>query len=393
MRIAEVPTRFPPGPGGVERHVDELSRRLAARGNSVSVLTSHLYREFPWQELAHGVPREETRGGVRVRRLPVTSLAGGLHYPFFHGLSRALRAEAPDVIHVHTYGTHQATVASRWRRGGGPPVVLTTHFHPIWSIEGGRFRHWLRGFYDRRISGRVLGGIDRVVVQTREEERLLRELRVPLPPLRIIPPGRTPLPPPPPDPDAFRRSLGLGGPFVLFVGRLASNKGLLELVEAFRPLAAHDRSVTLVLIGEDGGMRPAIEDRIRRRSLQGRVRLTGFLPDERMLSAAFREARLFVLPSQYEAFGLVLLEALAQGTAVVASRVGGIPEVLDGGAAGRLVPPGEIGPLAVALRELWEDEPARRRLGEYGRTTVLPRYDWDQVVDRLETLFAEVTRR
>ncbi|MGI0151304.1 MAG: glycosyltransferase, partial [Thermoplasmata archaeon] len=119
----------------------------------------------------------------------------------------------------------------------------------------------------------------------------------------------------------------------------------------------------------------------------------GFLPDERMLSAAFREARLFVLPSQYEAFGLVLLEALAQGTAVIASRVGGIPEVLDGGAAGRLVPPGEIGPLAVALRELWEDEPARRRLGEYGRTTVLPRYDWDQVVDRLETLFAEVTRR
>ncbi|MHB8351330.1 MAG: glycosyltransferase family 4 protein [Thermoplasmata archaeon] len=391
MRITEVSTRFPPGPGGVERHVDQVARRLAERGHSVSVLTSHLYREYPWQELAYGVPREETRGGVRIRRLPVVSLAGGLHYPFFRGLSRAFREEHPDLIHTHTYGTHQVTLAARWRRRGGPPVILTAHFHPIWSIEGGWFRHRLRGFYDRRVSGRVLRGVDRVIVQTREEERLLRQLRVPLPPIEIIPPGRTPLPAPPADPDEFRKSLGLPGPFVLFVGRLASNKGLLELVEAFRPLAAHDRSVTLVLIGEDGGMRAALEDRIRRRSLEGRVRLTGFLSDEAMLAAAFREARIVLLPSQYEAFGLVLLEALAQGTCVIASRVGGIPEVLDGGAAGRLVPPGEIGPLAVAMRELYDDEAARRRMAEHGRSTVLPRYDWERVVDRLERLFREVS--
>lgn len=393
MRITEVATRYPPGPGGVERHVDTVARRLADRGHEVHVLTSDLYREFPWQELADGVPRSELRGGVRIRRLPVWSLPGELHYPFFRGLSRALREERPELVHVHTYGTHQVTLASRWRRRGGPPVVLTAHFHPIWSIEGGWFRHRLRGFYDRRISGRVLRGVDRVIVQTREEERLLRRLAVPLPEVVVVPPGRTALPPPPADPAAFRRSLGLPGPFVLFVGRLASNKGLLELLEAFRPLAAHDRSVTLVLIGEDGGMRPALEDRLRRRSLEGRVRFTGFLADEAMLAAAFREARLVLLPSQYEAFGLVLLEALAQGTAVIASRVGGIPEVLDGGAAGRLVPPGEVGPLAEAMRELYDDPAACRRMGEHGRTTVLPRYDWDQVVGRLEALFREVARR
>ena len=57
MRITEVATRYPPGPGGVERHVDTVARRLADRGHEVHVLTSDLYREFPWQELAYGVPR------------------------------------------------------------------------------------------------------------------------------------------------------------------------------------------------------------------------------------------------------------------------------------------------------------------------------------------------
>jgi D-inositol-3-phosphate glycosyltransferase len=84
---------------------------------------------------------------------------------------------------------------------------------------------------------------------------------------------------------------------------------------------------------------------------------------------------------------------MAQGTPVIASRVGGIPEFVEDELAGRLVPPLEPAPLAEALLELWDDEPTRRRLGEYGRTQIVPRYTWDRVVDRLLGVYAEALHR
>jgi glycosyltransferase involved in cell wall biosynthesis len=391
VRIAELSTRYPPGPGGVERHVQEVSRRLARRGHEVHVLTTELYSEFPWRRLDPAVPRRTMEDGIDVHRLPAWTLPSELHYPFVRGLPRELREVTPDLLHAHTYGTHHTTVARRYRRRTGTPYVLTAHFHPIWSIHGGWARHRLRGFYDRALAASTLTAAARIVVQTREEERLLRLVRPSLPPVEIIPPGYTP--PAAEGRDAgpsFAETLGLPGPFVLFVGRLASNKGLLELVDAFETLARRVPDATLVLVGEDGGMRREVEARIARRSLAGRVRWTGFLSEDRLLRAAFREARIFVLPSEYEAFGLVLLEALAQGTPVIASRVGGIPEVLDDGQAGVLVPPNDARPLAEALGALWEDADRRKALGAYGRDHVVPRYRWETVVDRLEAVFRAV---
>ena len=393
MRLAEISTRFPPGPGGVERHVAEIAPRLHARGHSVHVLTSDLYTEFPLQRLPADVPRHETRPFGTVDRLPVWSLPGELHYPWFRGLGRRLERQRPDLVHVHTFGTHQVAVARRFHRGGGAPFVLTAHFHPLWSIEGGWLRHRLRRFYDRALAGPVTSAAARLVVQTRAEEALLRELGCPLPPVTVIPPGRSPLPPPPPTPDAFRRQFGLDGPFFLFVGRLASNKGLPELLAAFEQVAATDPALRLVLVGADAGMGAWLTRRIRERGLGDRVRWTGHLADEALLAAAMAEAEALVLPSEYEAFGLVLLEALAQGTPVIASRVGGIPEFIEPERAGLLVSPGDAPALAGAMARIRSDPAEARRWGRYGRTEVVPRYTWEACVDRLDALFAEVAGR
>ena len=390
MKIAQLSTRYPPGPGGVERHVSELATRLGARGHSVGVYSSELYREYPMQRLPSAVPREERTAFGIVHRLPVWSLPGELHYPFFRGLEKALVRDRPEIVHAHTYGTNQVAVAGRHRRRTGTPFVLTAHFHPIWSIYGGWLRHRLRGAYDRRLAGPVVAAAARVIVQTREEERLLRTLRLVLPPVEIIPPGYSPLPEPPPGPAPFREQFGVTGPFVLFVGRLASNKGLVELLQAFAPLARDDIEARLVLVGEDGGMRPTLEARVRGLGLESRVRMLGHVTDEALLAAAYREATVTVLPSEYEAFGLVLLESLAQGTPVVASRVGGIPEFIEDGRSGLLVPPGEVAPLAEAIRRVWTDSALAHRLGKHGRTEVVPRYTWERVVDRLEVVYREV---
>ena len=389
MKVAQLATRYPPGPGGVERHVAELSAHLGARGHRVDVYTSELYREFPWQRLDATVPREEAQSFGEVHRLRVWSLPGAAHYTFFRDLLPALERAQPEVVHAHTYGTHQVTVAARLHRRAGTPFVVTAHYHPPWSIEGGWWRRRLRGFYDTVLAGPTLAGAARLVVQTREEERLLRGLGIPLPPVVVVPPGYSPLATPPEDRSAFSKAYHLDGPFLLFVGRLASNKGLRTLLEAFAPLARRDDRATLVLVGEDGGMAAAVDRRARELGIEGRVHRLGHVADERLLASAYREARALVLPSEYEAFGLVLLEAMAQGTPVIASRVGGIPEVVDDGRTGLLVPPGEPGPLAAALGRLWDDPELGQRLGSAGRTAV-PRYSWESVAAALEGIYREV---
>jgi glycogen synthase len=392
VKVAQLSTRYPPAPGGVERHVAELAPRLAALGHAVDVFTSDLYSEIPIQRLAPSVARTERVAFGTVHRIPVWSLPGDLHYPFFHGLRRALAEYRPDLVHVHTYGTNQEAVARRYRVRTGTPFVLTAHFHPIWSIYGGWLRHRLRAFYDHWLAGGLLASASRVIVQSHEEERLLRSLKLPLPPITIIPPGYRPLPAPPPGESPFADRYQIDGPYLLFVGRLASNKGLLELVEAFRPLAQSDRAARLVLVGEDGGMQRAILERTASLGLDHQVRLVGHVPDDALLAAAYREARALVLPSEYEAFGLVLLEALAQGRPVIASRVGGIPEFVDDGQAGLLVPPNQVPPLAAAIDRLWRDPGLADRMGDYGRREIVPRYTWDHLASAVDQVYREVAR-
>ncbi len=390
MKVALLSTRFPPGPGGVERHVAELAPRLAARGHRVEVFTTELYREYPWERLARTVPREETTGWGTVHRLPVWSLPGELHYPFVRGLPSALARFDPQVVHAHTYGTHHAAVAARYGRRTGAAFVLTAHFHPIWSIEGGWLRHRIRGFYDTRLAGPVVGSAARLIVQSQEELRLMQALQIPLPSTVVVPPGYTPLPPPRADGVRFGTRHGVDGPYVLFVGRLASNKGLLDLVTAFERLHATHPEAHLVLVGEDGGMGPAVRARVAQLGLERVVHVLGHVEDDRELAAAYAEARLLALPSEYEAFGLVLLEALAHGTPVVATRVGGIPEFVPDGEAGLLVPPRSPIDLAAAMDRLWVDAELRHRLGGFGRDRVVPRYTWDALADRLDAVYREV---
>lgn len=393
MKVAQLSTRYPPGPGGVERHVAEIAPRLARRGHRVEVFTSELYREFPWQRLDPAVPREETTDFGAVHRLRVWTLPSGLHYTFFRGLLPRLEGYAPEVVHAHTYGTHQVSVAARLRRRKGTPFVLTAHFHPIWSIEGGWFRRRLRGTYDRFLAGPVVGGAARLVVQTREEERLVRELGLALPPVEIVPPGYAPVAPRGPEDGSFAARHHLPGPFVLFVGRLASNKGLLRLADAFARIARSDPKASLVVVGADGGVGPSFDARVRELGIGPQVVRLGFLEDEAELAQAYAEARVAVLPSDYEAFGLVLLEALAQGTPVIASRVGGIPEIVEDGRSGLLVPPGDVPALAEALEKLWSEPGLGRRLGEAGRAEVVPRYSWENLAERLDRIYREVVDR
>jgi glycosyltransferase involved in cell wall biosynthesis len=189
----------------------------------------------------------------------------------------------------------------------------------------------------------------------------------------------------------FRDKFQVEGEYVLYSGRLADNKGLDVLLRAFSRIKATD--LTLVLAGGDWGVKAALEAEVKRLGLEARVRFVGFIEDAATYRSAMAGARMFVLPSQYEAFGIVLLEAMARGKPVVATRVGGVPDVVSDGVDGFLVPFGDHVAMAARIELLLSDPGLSAQMGEAGKKKALADYSWDTIVERIESIYRDVLRR
>jgi len=382
VKVVHVTLRFD-APGGVETNVREVTRRLRAAGVDVAVYASDLYDESRWERRSNYASEVD---GVPVRRFGVRKrLVPGLTMPMMVGLIDALASSGADVIHVHShrYGHVLESAAVAERRG--IPLVVSMHYHPADAGEPPLKRGLLRvqdvGF------GMTAYRVARaLVVESEREAALVREF-APRDKIRVIPPGidlaawadpaKDPLPP------------GLvPSEYFLFVGRIAPNKGLETLVEALARLPPDARR-PLVLMGRDWGRRAALEALASARGIPDLVRFLGHVPDDRTYRAVFRAASAFVLPSEWEAYGLVLLDAMAAGAPAVATSVGALPEVLEGGRSGRLVPYGDAAALAEALRATIEDHDATRRLVT-AATERVRGLDWSVSADRYRDLYREV---
>jgi len=385
VKVAHVLLRFD-APGGVETNVREVTRRLRAAGEEVEVFASDLYDEGRWEHRSDFAPVVD---GVPVHRFPVRKrLIPGLTMPMMVGLVDALAESGAEVIHAHShrYGhvLEAAAVADRL----AIPLVVSTHYHPANRGEPPLKRGLLR-VQDVVFGVSAYRVARALVVQTDQEAKLVAEF-APRAKLRTIPPGIDLASWSTPESD---RADGLGLPkeYFLFIGRLAVNKGLPTLLEALARLDAGARR-PLVLMGRDWGERPQLEAQARSLGIADQVRFLGHVESAAVYRGVLRAARALVLPSEWEAFGLVLLEAMVAGTPIVASAVGGVPDVLDGGRVGRLVPYGDPNALASALRSVVEDPRETDRLCAAGRERVA-RFDWSVTVDRHRALYRDVAGR
>lgn len=163
------------------------------------------------------------------------------------------------------------------------------------------------------------------------------------------------------------------GKRLVFVGRLAAVKGVPVLLEALARLRADDPEVTLTLVG-DGPERGWIEARIAALGLAGAVTVTGYL-GQGEVAAELAGSDIFVLPSFAEGVPVVLMEAMATGLPVVTTRIAGIPELVEDGVSGLVVPPGDAAGLAGALATLLADPALRDRMGAAGRAHVVAEHD------------------
>lgn len=390
MRVLLTAVRYPPAPGGAETHVHALATGLQARGHDVRVVTSDLAQEVPFRR-DPSLPT--VVDGIPVTRLPAWSPGGEAHYVFIRRILRELTREASraDVLHAHSYGYHQTWAAALASKLTSTPFVFTPHFHPPWSMEGGPRRSALRTIYDRTLGPFTLRSADAILGVSEAEMALLEPLSLPRDRVRIVGNGiHLERFTGPNDAAGFRDRVGASGPLILYAGRLASNKGLLHLVRALPAIVEAHPDAVVALVGADQDQGAALRREAESLGVAQSLRFVGHV-DEAILTAAFHAADVFVLPSEYEAFGIVLLEAMACGTPVVAARRGGMPEVLDGGRAGILVDHGDPAGLGAAVNRLLADPALARELGEEGRAHVGARFTWDAVVDRVEAAYHDVT--
>jgi glycosyltransferase involved in cell wall biosynthesis len=361
--------------GGMQNDAGQLTRALDRRGVAQTIITA--YRP--------GAPRREHIGdhatvfrvGLPVRRLrQLYSVPASVRLPLY--------ARAADLVHAHLAEdlavVPLALAAARLNR---LPLVLTihtslTHTLTVTNPRSGLLK--ILGGAMERLGQRHAVAIIALTPRTGE---LLVERGIPADRVHVIPPGVDAARFRPPLPDLLH---DIPRPRAVFIGRLCAQKAVATLIMAIQQLPPN---VHVVLVG-DGPQRASLEALTAGLGLRDRTHFRGFVPPQDV-PAVLAGADVFVLPSRYEELGSVLLEAMAAGVPIVASSTGGVPDVVRDGVTGLLVPPGDPGALASAVRAVLDDPGLADRLRAGARATA-HQHDSDTLADRVLHLYGRIAR-
>lgn len=346
--------------GGAERYVVDLALALQARGWCVEVACSAAGVRAPGLVEA-GIP-VFVLGARLVKRRSCPSYA--------RALRRLVLARRPALVHAHLYAS--AAAAVRATTGLGVPVVVTEHTEGPWRTPSAR-----------RLSRRVYAGCDRVVaVSTAIARLLVEQYDVPAERVQTLLPRPSRPAPPLPRHD-------LGDPLVGVVARLVPEKGVDVFLHAVARVARVVPQARFVVVG-DGPCRAALQRLADELALGDVVRFEGFRADAPQVIAGLD---VLVVPSRSDGSPLVVGEAMSAAVPVVASRVGGLPDLVEHGRTGLLVAPGQVDDLARALVTLLLDPERTRAVGLAARRLALTQTHADMVEAMEETYRQVLSRR
>jgi len=357
--------------GGMNVYVREVSRELGRMGVSVDVFTRSqnptIPRVVPLGERARVIhlpagdeapmARERIHGHLDefVDGVDAWRIAGSIDYDLIHG-------------HYWLSGVAALALKARWS------VPVLQMFHTLGRLKNrvARSAAELEPPIRLHEETRIVSGADRIVAaNVVERAELLRDYAAPASRIATIPCGV--------DTDLFvpgdraeaRRRLGLDErPVLLWVGRIAPIKGLDTLLDAVARLSAAGQGLRLLIVGGEAdeptnGHEASLRQRIERLRLEDTVRFIGPQPQS-VLPVYYVASDVTVLPSYYESFGMVALEAMACGSPVIASRVGGLVTTVRDGVTGFLVPDSDVAALADRIASLLADPDLRWRIGREG---------------------------
>ena len=398
MRVLMVSWEYPPVVvGGLGRHVHDLAVRLARHGQDVVVLS----RQPAGSDASTHPSADRMVDGVRVLHVAEdpphlefgTDLVGwtlGMGHAMTRAGLRLLRDWQPDVVHAHDWlAAHAAITLAEVAR---VPLVVTLH-----ATEAGRYGGWLTQPLNRQIHSVewwLANRADALITCSRamrDEAALLFDL----------------------DPEAVTvlhngieprrwqvaadkvaaarvRYAPEGAPLLVFFGRLEWEKGIQDLIAALPAIRSTHPGTRVVLAGR-GSMTEALLAQARKLRVRRAVHFAGHLPDLE-LAALLAAADAAVLPSRYEPFGIVALEATAAGAPLVASTAGGLAEVVLPGETGLAFAPGDLPGLVNAVRAVLDEPIAARRRADAARDRLAADFDWDTIASATSAVYAAARR-
>jgi glycosyltransferase involved in cell wall biosynthesis len=373
VKVLIVSGIWPPDVGGPATHAPQVAEHLVRGGHTVEVLTT-----------ADGTPRAEA--------YPLHTVARSLPTPLRHARVSAevvRLARRAEVVYAASMVTRTAVGTAIART----PLVIKLSGDIAYerALRRGAYSGTLEGFQQAagvRLS--LMRGTRTAALRRAKHvvcpSEFLRTLAIEwgLPPEHVsVLPNPTPELPELAQRDELRQRYGVDGPTLAFAGRLTAAKSLDVALSA---LAEVD-GVSLLIAG-DGDQRRALEQRAHELGLNGRARFLGRQQSREVLEL-FRAADAAVLSSSWENFPHAVLEALAVGTPVIATTVGGVGEVVHDGRNGLLVPPGDPDAFAAAVRRFFSDGELRERMRAAAAKSV-DAYSPERVFERLESILLSV---
>lgn len=392
MRILMVSWEYPPVVvGGLGRHVHHLATALAADGHDVVVLSRQPFGTDP----ASHPTADEVREGVRViaaaqdphefdfgTDMMAWTLAMG-HAMIRAGLRLHAEGWLPDVVHAHDWlVAHPAIALAEFF---DVPMVSTIH-----ATEAGRHSGWVSGAISRQVhaseSWLALESDSLIACSTSMADEITELFGPGLAEITVIPNGI----------DSTRwpfatRKPPTGPAELLYFGRLEYEKGIHELIAALPRIRRTHPGTTLTIAG-DGTQQDWLVELARKHKVLKCVRFAGRAEHEQLLALLHR-VDLAVLPSHYEPFGIVALEAAAAGTPLVTSDVGGLGEAVIDGRTGLSFPPRDVAALADAVRAVLDDPAAAQRRAVAARERLTSDFDWHTVAVRTAGVYLAAKRR
>ncbi|MYR05007.1 glycosyltransferase [Gordonia sp. SID5947] len=400
MRILIVSWEYPPVVvGGLGRHVHHLTTELAAQGHDIVVLTR---RPTGTDAVSH--PTTDSRvDGVRViaaaedppefefgRDMMAWTLAmghafvrTGLRMLAGEGNSPGVQSWQPDVVHAHDWlVAHPAIALAEFF---DVPLVSTIH-----ATEAGRHSGWVSGPTNRQVHSVewwLASESDSLITcSTSMRDEVTRLFGPDLPDISVIHNGidiRTwPFAP---------RPMRSGPPELLFAGRLEYEKGVQDLLAALPRIRRTQPGTTLTIAGT-GTQEEWLIEQTRRHRVTKSVRFLGAVDHQGLVDLMHRCAAI-VLPSRYEPFGIVALEAAATGAPLVVSTAGGLGEAVTDTTTGLTFAPGDVAGIATAVRAALSDPAAAATRAVRARDRLTEEFSWSEVAERTAGVYLAAKRR
>lgn len=391
MKILLVPSIFLPSIGGVELNTYELAKHLSKMGNEVTVLSSN------WRQWK--LPFHEVIDNIDVYRLPFYVFRGTIKsliafiicFPVsLFGTFYLIQKLKPNIINIHFVGAN-AFYILLIHFLKKMPLIVTFCGNEVINVPDPALIG-KKGYTKTEVAWMkwiILSLMNRADYITALSGYLLKKAEelnhnISNKSSRIFMSGIT-------QRSAASVSSPESRPFLLAVGRLAKQKGFDLLPEAFHSISINNKEISLVVIG-DGPEKESITKKIYHYNLQNRIALKGKLPKSQ-IGYFYKNCLFSVVPSRWEGLGAVILEAFSYGKPVIATKIGGIPEMVIDGVTGILIESEDIKQLSAAMMKLLADTNLREKLGANAKSFAKEIGDWNNIAQKYYEVYQNVLKK